>query len=161
PVIDRLHVGDVILIPPVEELDPDYIDPLRIHEVPAAFERGVQNMVAEPAEPSSSPTRRDSGATARTSRTSITPSPRRIASRSPRRTDALLVLPVGEAVSRRNSGIRRPDLTAADYDADDQGPEIRVTTRSRGSVPTTGPGYKVHPYDTLRSIARDTLGDAH
>ena len=35
-----------------------------------------------------------------------------------------------------------------------------MTARPRASAPANRPVYKVRPYDTLRSIARDTLGDA-
>jgi nucleoid-associated protein YgaU len=34
-----------------------------------------------------------------------------------------------------------------------------VTARPRSSAPVNRPIYKVRRYDTLRSIARDTLGD--
>ena len=161
PIIDRLRVGDVILIPPVEDLDPVYIDPPRTRTVPAAFESGVQDAVAEPTEPPSfSSTRRESVATARATRTSIADSPRGIAARRSRRTDALLNLPVGEAVAGRDSGSRGPGLDP-DADDDGQGPAIRGRARSRASIAAKGPVYKIRPYDTLRSIARDTLGDAH
>jgi nucleoid-associated protein YgaU len=162
PAIDRLHVGDVILIPPVEDLDPEYVDPPRIPTAPPASDGGIPGRIAELAEPSpSASTRPESMATARFTRTSVAAASRGIAARGAKRTEALLDLPVGEAGSGRDSGIRRPDLEQVDDDAQGDGPEIRVTARSRSSNPTKGPVYKVRPYDTLRSIARDTLGDAH
>jgi nucleoid-associated protein YgaU len=162
PAIDGLHVGDVILIPAVEDLDSDYIDPPRIRTVNAEFERGGQDGVAQPAgSPASSSSRRDSVVAARTIRTSVAASARGIAARRARPTDASLDLPVGGAAFGRDSGTRPPSLNPGDEEADNGEPEIRLTARSRGPVPPKGPGYKVRPYDTLRSIARDTLGDAH
>ena len=44
---------------------------------------------------------------------------------------------------------------------EDNGPStaIRSTARPRNTAPSDRPVYKVRRYDTLRSIARDTLGD--
>jgi nucleoid-associated protein YgaU len=162
PVIHRLHVGDIILIPPVEDLDPAYIDSPRIRTVPAAFESEFQNGVTEPSEPpASSATGRESIVTERTSRTPTAASSRGVAVRRSRPTDALLDLPVGESVARRDSDPRSPGLDRENDEKADVGPAIRVPAGSHGSAPSTGPVYKVRPYDTLRSIARDTLGDAH
>jgi nucleoid-associated protein YgaU len=162
PAIDGLHVGDVILIPAVEDLDPDSIDPPRIRAGPAAFESGGQVGMAEPAgPPSSSATRRDSVVTARTLRTSVAASARGIAARRASPSDASLALPAGAPALGRDPGTRPSSLDPGDDEADNAEPEIRLTARSRRPVPPKGPSYKVRPYDTLRSIARDTLGDAH
>ena len=70
--IDRLHVGDVILIPPVEELDPTYIDSSRARPARAAMGRGAHDEVAERAgPPSASSPRPESLATKRTTRKSV------------------------------------------------------------------------------------------
>jgi nucleoid-associated protein YgaU len=65
----------------------------------------------------------------------------------------VLNLPIGETALPRDRGGR------TDEKAIDDGPEYRVTARPRISAPINRPIYKVHRYDTLRSIARDTLGD--
>src|SRR5207244_1167992 len=74
------------------------------------------------------------------------------------RTDAVLDLSVSDTVSGRDRGRRRAGADPADDDADDDGPEIRAATRPRAAAPASRPVYKVRPYDTFRSIARDTLG---
>jgi nucleoid-associated protein YgaU len=160
-VIHRLHVGDIILIPPVEDLDPAYIDPPRIRTVPAAFESQAQNGVTELSAPPASSTGRDSVVTERISRTSTAAPSRVVAARRSRPTDASLDLPVSESVAGSGSGTRLSGLDRENDEKDDVGPAIRVSAGSHGSARSTGPVYKVRPYDTLRSIARDTLGDAH
>ena len=50
------------------------------------------------------------------------------------------------------------------FDGDNAGdePEVRTAARPRAAaaVQASRPVYRVRTYDTLRSIARDTLGDA-
>ena len=100
--------------------------------------------------------RRESLPTTRTSRfASITGIP---ASHSDR-TDAVLDLPIGDIGFPQGQGSRRAGVDETNEVSDDDGPEIRRTARRRVSVPVNRPVYKVRRYDTLRSIARDTLGD--
>jgi hypothetical protein len=102
PDINVLHVGDVIVIPPVEDLDPAYIAAPR--------------------------------------------------SRAPAGMSASAPGPARDGNAGRSGGGSEP----ADR------PEARLAARPRsmGAVPPGRPAYKVRPYDTLRSIARDTLGDS-
>jgi nucleoid-associated protein YgaU len=71
----------------------------------------------------------------------------------------VLDLPVSDTDSGRDRDNRRAGTHLANDGADDDS-EIRMAARPRASAPTSRPVYKVRPYDTLRSIARDTLGDA-
>jgi nucleoid-associated protein YgaU len=107
---------------------------------------------AGPGRPRSFPTTR----TARTSDADDEIRPRR-----PDRVDPTLELPVAEAdVDAPPARVRRgapADRSGAGDDAPSTA--IRSTARPRDSVPDDRPVYKVRPYDTLRSIARDLLGD--
>ena len=57
---------------------------------------------------------------------------------------------------------RRADLALNDDDRNNDEPETRTAARPHRSdtASPSRPVYKVRPYDTLRSIARDTLGDS-
>jgi nucleoid-associated protein YgaU len=75
------------------------------------------------------------------------------------RSEAELNLPVSDAATEEAAGSSRKGTRAAttireDRDDHDGEPEIRP----RDAV--TRPIYKVRQYDTLRTIARDTLGDS-
>ena len=82
------------------------------------------------------------------------------------RTDPELDVPVPAAVARRDRGTN-PDRHSSDVapgdDNDSNEPEIRTAARPRasGSATLRRPVYKVRQYDSLRSIARDMLGDSH
>jgi LysM domain len=174
PIIDKLKVNDVIVIPAVEDLDPQYIDPPRT-TAPASLGaarrsggRSSGTNVAEPDPAQSATSSADSSggepiSTARTNRTADSGVPVRRSSR----TDPDLDLPAPDAVSLRESD---PDRTGRrvhrplgdDDDASDD-PQTRTAARPRA---TTGgsarhPVYRIRPNETLRSIARDMLGDSH
>jgi len=185
--IDGLRVNDVIIIPPPEDLDPGYIDPSGEHTrspragrgtkldgTPAARDRrrdGVPD-ASETAPDSSSPLAAESPSSrrgtagARTNQLSSTDDGIPIQRSS--RTSNELELPAASSdpiFSRdRRSVERRADLTVGEGSDDE--PEIRAARRPRSAntdsskVPDTRPVYKVRHNDTLRSIARDTLGSA-
>jgi nucleoid-associated protein YgaU len=168
PDIARLTVNDVIMIPPVEELDPTFIDPPR-SRAPAtlggAARQARGNSLTDAgglAESAVSSAASDPVSTARTNRGSADGIPVRRSSR----TDPDLDLPAPEAVSRRDGGPdragRRADLALGD-DGGGDAPETRSAARppATGKAPLSRPVYKVRPYDSLRSIARDMLGDSH
>ena len=77
----------------------------------------------------------------------------------PGRADAELALPIGDADGGPARGGRVP-TSARVVDDDDAGTATRLTARPRNPTPVDRPVYKVRRYDTLRSIARDALGDA-
>ena len=137
PDISVLHVGDVITIPPIEDLDAALI-------LPAASAAPVA-AVAQ---------------TGRASGSSDGNPPKRV-----RQTDPDLDLPAPESTSRggvasRGTG-RHSDSGSSGDDRDNDEPETRTVARPRsiGTAPRR-PVYKVRLYDTLRSIARDSLGDS-
>jgi nucleoid-associated protein YgaU len=69
-------------------------------------------------------------------------------------------------ISRRDNAPdrtgRRVDRPLGDDDATDA-PETRTAARPRATAVASKrrPVYKIRKYDTLRSIARDMLGDSH
>ena len=169
PEIGKLTVNDVIMIPPVEDLDPAYIDPPRTR-APATLggaarrSRGkTQADAADLADSAVSSAAGEPVSTTRTNRGSAGGVPVRRSSR----TDPDLDLPPPEAVAQRDRAAdrteRRSDLALGEEDAKSGEPEIRSAARPRatGSSSLSRPAYKVRPYDTLRSIARDMLGDSH
>jgi len=189
PQIDGLRVNDVIIIPPPEDLDPNYIDPpgeparsvrkgraTKPSDLPPARERRQGGMAdpSESAADSSSPLATESpsfrrgtaGAGARTNQLSSTDDGIPIQRSS--RTSSELELPAATSdpiFSRGRRAVeRRGDPSGGDASDDDS--ETRAARRSRSAdsdssaVPETRPAYKVRPNDTLRSIARDTLGSA-
>jgi nucleoid-associated protein YgaU len=131
PDINVLHVGDVIMVPDIDDLDQ------------SLFMSGHSSAPA--------------ASVARVSRTSGSASG---GSHQARPNDPDLDLPAPRSGSRA-LGSRGPSRSSADDDQDNGEPEIRTAARPRslGSAPKR-PVYKVRPYDTLRSIARDTLGDS-
>ncbi|MGP0069730.1 MAG: LysM peptidoglycan-binding domain-containing protein [Isosphaeraceae bacterium] len=158
PDIQGLHIKDVIMIPPVEDLDPAYIDPPRSRT--ARVDVGKQGRSGAAESPSPAIGGRDSVSTSRTTRTSGSSSTRTIPAVRSNRSNAVLNLPIGETALPRVHGDgsgANADTTAEETLND--GPEFRMTARPRISAPINRPVYKVRRYDTLRSIARDTLGD--
>jgi nucleoid-associated protein YgaU len=134
PDIRVLHIGDVIIVPPVEDLDPAYVGPARRDSGPAPVERragrGEADESDDPARSIESP----------------------------------LPSSVVRSVSRRERGGGRDTKAMTSDDRDAAEPETptarRPAARDSKSSPASRLVYKVRPYDTLRSIARDTLGDA-
>jgi nucleoid-associated protein YgaU len=120
PDINVLHVGDVIIIPPLEELDSSLFEPAntkaRSVTLAAAGERRALGKRSRPTN--------DTGA-----------------AQSPFK---------GRAA-------------AVDTDLDGAVDEVESRTPAKPRAGGTAPGrpiYRVRPYDTLRSIARDTLGSS-
>jgi nucleoid-associated protein YgaU len=175
PDISVLHVGDTIMIPPVEDLDPDYILPPRSQAssaLPAAQpgqnRRGLANPRDETDESSESSapisSRRPPASNARSNRGSSSTDAGLV--RRSSRTDSELDLPVADSGFRPdqtfNRGGRRLDLADHDAGRDNGEPETRTAARPRtsASVSPRRPVYKVRQNDTVRSIARDTLDDS-
>lgn len=121
PDIKDLRVGDVIMVPAVEDLDPELILPAGTDGRPVSL------------------------AAAGNSRT---------VSQGSRRTD--------DQDRAAEQPIRRKKASNSEIFGD-EGDEIESRTSARprdGGRPPGRPVYRVRPYDTLRSIARDTLGTA-
>jgi nucleoid-associated protein YgaU len=120
PDINVLHVGDVIIVPPLEDLDSSLFLPSN------ARTRSVS--LAAAGEPAAGGQR---------------------------------LRPDGET---SNSDASKKGRTAAApeiFDRDSDQGESRMSARPRPAASAPGrPIYRVRPYDTLRSIARDTLGTA-
>jgi nucleoid-associated protein YgaU len=144
PRIDQLHVETVIRVPPPEDLDPAYIDPpgaraARPRTEDLASHQEAHDATAAPAPAAARPSQGDG-----------------VPIRRSGRSDPDLTLPVADASDadtpaadrKRSSRARNADFQ------DDRDPDVRP----RDAV--TRPIYKVRQYDTLRSIARDTMGDA-
>jgi nucleoid-associated protein YgaU len=162
PKIREIHIKDVILIPPVEDLDPAYIGPpprRRPADRSAAADGGGRE-VAGPAgiDPAGTETQRPRSfpTTRTTTRSGMSDgAPVRRGSR----VEAELELPdagaeEGPARGRRGSS---DDQIGA---ADDEPPATRLTARHPAPAPVDRPVYKVRRHDSLRSIARDVLGDS-
>jgi nucleoid-associated protein YgaU len=136
PVITELYVGQTIRIPPPEELDSALVEPPLTSRVAA---------VSSPSRRRASPT---SGSTAdaplyKTSRPNGADLPVSSASSARGRDDKAEVeveLPTSDPFARRGT--------------DSIDPEASPRDRPRR------PRYRVRKYDTLRTIARDTLGNS-
>ena len=174
PKIDKLKVNDVIMIPAVEDLDPAYIDPPRARapaslgtarnsgDRSAGSTRDNADGQAESSVSPSADARGEPISTARTNRGSGDAIPVRRSSR----TAPDLDLPAPEAISRRDNAPdrtgRRVDRPLGDDDANDAS-ETRTAARPRATAVASKrrPVYKIRKSDTLRTIARDMLGDSH
>jgi hypothetical protein len=154
-VIDELYVGTILKIPPPEDLDPAYIDPPGTR----APRLGTKNR-------SVNPTSQDDEATnRRASRTEGVPV------RRSNRSDPELNLPVSDPFTEQASdrgfssrGSGRPSVPSRavnDYDSPDRDNASNTEPEVRSRSTVSRPVYKVRRYDTLRTIARDTLGDSH
>jgi nucleoid-associated protein YgaU len=155
------------MIPPIEDLDPAFIDPPRT-QAPAAPAGATRTSSVRPSSVGKSPVSLSSidsaqpVAATRTNRGSADGVPVRQSSR----TDPELDPPAPEAVARRDRGTnhdRHSSDVALSDDNDNNEPETRTAARPRanGAAPLRRPIYKVRQYDSLRSIARDMLGDSH
>jgi nucleoid-associated protein YgaU len=164
PVIDRLVVGTVIRIPPPEELDPAEIEP-----------SGGRERVAsrEPAEPSRDVA--DDGDRNVPMAAARRPRPSRAASadegvpvKRSSRSELELNLPVSDISldetetrdgrAARDSRASTPPRARDDWQDDEDDGGRTQAYRSRYTV--TRPIHKVRPHETLRTIARDALGNA-
>jgi nucleoid-associated protein YgaU len=156
PDIRKIHINDVIYIPPVEDLDPAYIDRPR-RPVAGRDEGPAREDVAgaEGSGPAGPGTMRSFPTTRTAERTDA---PQGDPGRQSERVDAALELPVGDGdTGPARDGRGRP--TDRLVEEESGGPGVRLTARPRGAAPLDRPMYKVRRYDTLRSIARDVLGD--
>jgi nucleoid-associated protein YgaU len=176
PKIDRLRVNDTVVVPAVEDLDPEYIDP---PQTPAPSSLGTARRSGTRAQGSSDGDAQDraespesapdssSGepiSTSRTNRITAGGVPVRRSSR----TDLDVNSPPPEADSDGDSSanrtarlVHRPRDDDDDLNSDE--PRARSAARPRASTSGTGrqPVYKIRAFNTLRSIARDMLGDSH
>ncbi|WP_165221820.1 LysM peptidoglycan-binding domain-containing protein [Aquisphaera insulae] len=154
PVIDKLYRGTVIRIPPEEDLDPAYIDP------PGASMRTAR-AGTESTAGRGGRARQDPEIDRSEARTRSKADSDGVPIRRSRRAEAELDLPDSDADSANpreagsasgNSG-RSRNARRAFRDDDSEPP-------ARPSGGAERPVYKVRQNDTLRTIARDTLGDA-
>ena len=174
PKITDLRVNDVIIVPPVEDLDPAEIEapraraqapgavaPMRaVARVPVS--RTAQSGLTEPLAATGAATGEGAYSTARTSRRSAEGVPVQRSSR----TDPDLDLPQPGSIARRSPASdrvgHRADRSFGDDQASDDEPDTRTAARPRAAVAASRrhPVHKVRPYESLRSIARDRLGDS-
>jgi nucleoid-associated protein YgaU len=180
PQIDKLYRNTVLRIPPPEDLDPAYILP------PSTHTKRPPALAAAPEASSSS----SASASAPASDSGTADEPRAktraadsVPIRRARRSDVELNLPVAEAdapqrsaQTRSRSAVTRDFDSSAHRDSDSDDTSGAGSDFGSNSIPPAGlrdrdpevqtrsavtrPIYKVRQYDTLRTIARDTLGDA-
>jgi nucleoid-associated protein YgaU len=133
PAPEKLRVGMTIRIPPPEALDRALVkaSPTSPETGPGSESGSVKTY------------RRTSRPVLQDDREEASEIPSSAMSR-PRRSEIELALPVADPSSRAD-----PESSSSDPDAV---PETRFRPRR--------PTYKVRPHDTLRSIARDTLGES-
>jgi nucleoid-associated protein YgaU len=157
PNINEIHINDIIQIPAVEDLDPAYIERPQRRPVAGRDEDPTRDL-ADGSDATAGMERLNSFPTTRTARTSDAGDG--IPVRRSGRAAPELELPVGDAGAGRIGHGASADRSDAE---EDNGPTtaIRSTARPRSSAPVDRPVYKVRRYDTLRSIARDILGDPH
>lgn len=142
PRIDELYVGTVIRVPPPEDLDPAFIEP-----VSAAAAQSPREAARSASGGSRSQDRSDANGV-----------PIRRSNRASLELNLPVADPLAERASEAGPGFRTasrsgsPRLPALD----DPGPEVPPLRPE----PQSRPLYKVRPYDTLRTIARDLLGDS-
>ena len=170
PDINVLHVGDVIVVPAPEDLDPDYIQPARTSAPSgtraAAGDPAVRGQAnpredATDAAVSDSPAR-SSGSLA-SGRVSLAARSGDAAPASGSAGDSDLDLPVsGGSVPRDRVASNKGRSPAASslFGGNADEPETRDSARPRSSSGDQSgrPVYRVRSYDTLRSIARDKPG---
>jgi nucleoid-associated protein YgaU len=135
PAVDKLYVGQTIRIPPPEALDRSLIEPDR----PARPATAAASPTSGSTSDAKAPVRRASRPVPGGSGPESTASGRRA---EPGEME--VALPTSDPFARRGG-----------EGVDELDPESNPRYRPRR------PHYKVRPYETLRSIARDTLGDSH
>jgi nucleoid-associated protein YgaU len=150
--IDKLFVGTTIQIPPPEDLDPSFIDPPG-----SSAPRSSREKMTRRNDDTVDTTRTEATASAERREGRGTGVPVRRSSRAESELNLPISDPQTEQASGRAMRTRNGPVTGRDFDgADDQNSDPEF--RSRDSL--SRPIYKVRPYDTLRTIARDTLGDS-
>jgi nucleoid-associated protein YgaU len=164
PDINVLHVGDVIVVPAIEDLNLDYIVP----EGKTATTEWLAGLgitlkgsrSAKVSDQTDSTEAQETGTAGAASRSG------RVPARRASMSDDELDPPGSETATRgdRSTSYKGRSAAAAKvFDGDGAGgePTVRTAARPRASGAAGGkPVYRVRTYDTLRSIARDTLGDA-
>ncbi len=166
PYIDVLREGDVIVVPAIEELNPDYIlAPARTASPQWEASLGITRRAGRGPRTGGGDTEAAvAPAPVRTRPASVRGDvPARRASRSEYEDDsAPSVTASGGDRSTAYKG--RSAAAAKVFDGDEAGDDqdVRTTARPRGSAAggSRRPVYRVRTYDTLRSIARDMLGDS-
>jgi nucleoid-associated protein YgaU len=167
PEIDKLRVGDVIMVPPVEALDLTATDPRQTRRGPAEMATPSASNSKSHADrtgftesvPNSS-SRRDAVSIDKISRSSYSDD-------DPVQNNSEdLVTDVDQAefdtldprhqLSARDAN-RRP-MTVGDSNDDEPETQFKVRPRPLGPPVTKRPVYKIRRFDTVRSIARDMLG---
>lgn len=159
PDIQKLYVNDVILIPAPEDLDMSQVEPS------AARRASVRDVGPVTAARSGrvgpvtvAPSGRGAAQVARAARIPTArgdePGP------TPGRGSDELELPVGHPEESPAAG-RRMLASRRSVDADDPETTALLSARPPDPAPVDRPVYKVRRLDTLRSIARDMLGDSH
>jgi nucleoid-associated protein YgaU len=159
PNIDEVHINDVVEIPAVEDLDAGYVERPQRLAVGGREEGSARDLGDGPdMSPSGGIKRSKSFPTTRTARTSDADDG--VPAGRTRRAAPELELPVGEADAgpARVGRVASADRSGADED-NGAATAIRSTARPRNTAASDRPVYKVRRYDTLRLIARDTLGD--
>ena len=157
PNIDELHINDVILIPAPEDLDPALIGQPRTRPVAGRDEGSTRDEDGSDGSTPAESKRLNSFPTTRTARTSD--AARQHPGRRPGRADAELRCRSATPMQRACPGRPRTRLRPSPSKTTMTGTATRLTARPRNPAPVDRPVYKVRRYDTLRSIARDALGD--
>ncbi len=169
PDIDVLHVGDVIIVPAIEDLNPDYIlPPGKTASAQWLASLGIKSRASRGSKTGAGGDETDAGLAGETRRTrpasgqGSVPARRAIQSDSEDDSDRSVTASGGD---RSTSYKGRSAAAAQVFDGDSAGndQEVRTAARPRGgSAAGSGskPVYRVRAYDTLRSIARDTLGSS-
>ncbi len=166
PYIDVLHEGDVIVVPAIEDLNPDYIlAPGRTASPQWEASLGISRRAGRGSKtgggdseaalaPAPGKTRQASG------RGDV---PARRASRSEYEDDSAPSV-TASAGDRSTAYKGRSAAAAKVFDGDEAGDDqdVRTAARSRRSAAggSSRPIYRVRTYDTLRSIAHDMLDDS-
>jgi nucleoid-associated protein YgaU len=168
PDINVLHVGDVIVVPAIEDLNPDYILPPGKTATPEWLASlGIQSRAIRGSRTGASGDEADAGSARATARArpasgqGSVPARRAIQSNSEDDSDLSVTASGGD---RSTSYKGRSAAAAKVFDGDEAGDdqEVRTAQRPRSSAASGAnrPIYRVRAYDTLRSIARDTLGSS-
>ena len=166
PYIDVLHEGDVIVVPAIEDLNPDYIlAPGRTPSTQWEASLGITRRAGGGSKTGGGDTEAVSAPAP--SRTRLASGrgdvPARRASGSEYEDDAAPSV-TASGGDRSTAYKGRSAAAAKVFDGDEAGDDqdARTTARPRGSAAgrSSKPIYRVRTYDTLRSIARDMLGNS-
>ena len=161
PYIDVLREGDVIVVPSIEDLNPDYI--LAAGRTASAQWEASLGITRRASRASKTGGGETVAAAAPASGRGNVPA-RRASSRSAEYVDDSDPGVTAEGGDRSTAYKGRSAAAAKVFDGDDAGDdqEVRTAARPRGSAAgrASKPVYRVRSHDTLRKIARDMLGDS-